>query len=191
MPFRLKSYIKSDKAAALGISNTPGVDKDSDEKLTSEYIIGNLETLHNKCIAPIQAQFNRISGTFVWNIAFTSGYRCKELNAAIGGVENSQHIQGMAVDIVYTTGPAADVFNWAIANLEGWSQIIWEYPEKGQFSSGGGGSEWIHIAYNGDNNLGTLSLASNKESLHAAHSGERSENGKYTHGITEADQTLV
>ena len=189
MVFKLKSYIASTTATNKGINNMPGVDKDSDAKLTSEYVIGNLQSLHDKCLGPIMTHFNRISGTFVWNIAISSGYRCKELNSAVGGVENSQHIQGMAVDIVYTTGPAADVFNWATANLSSFSQIIWEFPEKGQWTSGGGGSEWIHISYNEGKNNKVLSLASNKESLHTANSGER--RGKYTHGITTADQSLV
>tara|TARA_R110001583_G_scaffold48794_1_gene152737 strand:+ start:915 stop:1484 length:570 start_codon:yes stop_codon:yes gene_type:complete len=189
MGFTIEHYTHSDTAIKKGISNMPGVDKDSDETLTSEYIIGNLTALHNNCIGPIMKHFNRISGTFVWNIAVSSGYRCKELNSAVGGVENSQHIHGMAIDIVYTTGPAADVFNWAISNLSGWSQIIWEFPEKGQWTSGGGGSEWIHISYNESKNNKVLSLASNKEDLHTAHSGERI--GKYTHGITTADQLLV
>ena len=33
-------------------------------------------------------------------IIVTSGYRCPEHNAAVGGVSNSQHVQGNAADIV-------------------------------------------------------------------------------------------
>ena len=189
MAFKLKSYIWSSTATNKSINNIPGVDKGEDEKLTSDYIIGNLETLHNKCIGPIISHFNNLPDSSGNSIGITSAYRSKALNAAVGGVENSQHIQGMAVDIVYTTGPAADVFNWATANLSSFSQIIWEFPEKGQWTSGGGGSEWIHISYNEGKNNKVLSLASNKESLHTANSGER--RGKYTHGITTADQSLV
>ena len=193
MAFKLKSYIWSTTASNKGINNMPGVDKDSDAKLTSEYIIGNLETLHNKCIGPIMKHFNYISGEFRWNIAISSGYRSKELNAAVGGVENSQHIQGMVIDIVYTEGPASDVFNWAVINLPAFSQIIWEFPEKGQWTSGGGGSEWIHIAYNQDNNQKTISLASERDELHTHYKTNDTERrGKYTHGLTmEADQSIT
>lgn len=33
-------------------------------------------------------------------IIITSGYRCKKHNAKVGGVSNSQHMQGIAADIV-------------------------------------------------------------------------------------------
>lgn len=33
-------------------------------------------------------------------IRVTSGYRCKRLNAAVGGVKNSLHMKGRAVDFV-------------------------------------------------------------------------------------------
>lgn len=33
-------------------------------------------------------------------IRVTSGYRCRRLNAAVGGVSNSLHVQGRAVDFV-------------------------------------------------------------------------------------------
>ena len=69
------------------------------------------------------------------------------------------------------------------------SGLIWEYPEKGQFSSGNINSSWIHISYNQDNNSKIMSLSSDRKDLHDAYSGER--RGKYTHGITEADQTLI
>ena len=100
-----------------------------------------------------------------------------------------KHVQGMAVDIIYSEGPSSEVFNWAITKLPAWSQIIWEFPEKGQFSSGNINSSWIHIAYNQDNNPKITSLSSDRKDLHAAYNGER--RGIYTHGITTADQSLI
>ena len=181
----------SSLAANRGINNMPGVDKGDNLKLTSENIISNLEKLHNNCVRPIMDHFNNLPDSNGNSIGITSAYRSKALNSALRppGVENSQHIQGMAVDIIYTEGPSSDIFNWATTNLSAWSQIIWEFPEKGQWTSGGLGSEWIHIAYNQDNNSKIMSLSSNRKDLHTAHSGER--RGKYTHGITTADQSLV
>jgi len=34
------------------------------------------------------------------DLEFSSGYRCKACNAAAGGVKNSAHLRGMAVDIL-------------------------------------------------------------------------------------------
>ena len=33
-------------------------------------------------------------------LEFSSGYRCKECNARVGGVKNSAHLRGKAVDIM-------------------------------------------------------------------------------------------
>jgi len=189
MAFKLKSYIYSSTATKQGIDNMPGVDKGEDEKLTSEYIIGNLEKLHNKCVGPIMTHFNNLPNSSGNSIGLTSAYRCKNLNAALNppGVENSQHIQGMAVDIVYTEGESSEIYNWAIANLPTWSQIIWEFPEKRGMKS------WVHISYNSENNLKTKSLASNREDLHEHYKTQETERrGKYTHGLTiDADQSIV
>ena len=35
----------------------------------------------------------------VWGLKVTSGYRCKDHNEHVGGVENSYHCQGKAVDL--------------------------------------------------------------------------------------------
>ena len=37
---------------------------------------------------------------FGLDLDFSSGYRCKACNAAAGGVENSPHLRGKAVDIL-------------------------------------------------------------------------------------------
>ena len=136
----------SSLAANRGINNMPGVDKGDNLKLTSENIISNLEKLHNNCVRPIMDHFNNLPDSNGNSIGITSAYRSKALNSALRppGVENSQHIQGMAVDIIYSEGPSSEVFNWAITKLPAWSQIIWEFPEKGQFSSGNINSSWIH-----------------------------------------------
>lgn len=50
----------------------------------SKALIKGLETLRLEVGLPIHV---------------TSGYRCKEHNEAVGGVEDSQHVQGCAADI--------------------------------------------------------------------------------------------
>ena len=74
-------------------------------------------------------------------IVVSSGYRCKELNALVGGVKNSHHILGCAADLI--AGNKAD--NRRLFNLiqqmqqEGkirFTQLILE-----------GDGRWIHISY--------------------------------------------
>lgn len=50
----------------------------------NEVLLAKLDELRDRIGAPI---------------IVTSGYRCPEHNAAVGGVENSQHVQGTAADI--------------------------------------------------------------------------------------------
>ena len=45
-------------------------------------------------------------------IYVTNAYRCPEHNAAVGGVSNSQHVQGTAADI-YVDGMGV----WELANI--------------------------------------------------------------------------
>ena len=74
-------------------------------------------------------------------IVVSSGYRCKELNALVGGAKNSHHLLGCAADLI--AGSKAEhrkLFN-LIRQMqqEGkiwFTQLIWE-----------GDGRWIHISY--------------------------------------------
>ena len=74
-------------------------------------------------------------------ILVSSGYRCKELNALVGGAKNSHHLLGCAADLI--AGSKAEhrkLFN-LIRQMqqEGkirFTQLIWE-----------GDGRWIHISY--------------------------------------------
>ena len=194
--FNKKLNIYSKIAQSKGINNVPGVDIEDDPSLTYEFIMGNLQALHVNCVGPIIDHFNSLPGSSGNSIGITSAYRSKALNAAIipPGVKNSQHIKGYAVDLIYTEGESSEIFNWAILNLPTWSQIIWEFPEKGAFSvsSGNYSPSWIHISYQEGKNDKIMSLASSREDLHANYKGPNTvRKGSYTHGITEADQTLL
>ena len=71
----------------------------------------------------------------------SSGYRCKELNALVGGAKNSHHLLGCAADLI--AGNKADhrrLFS-LIQQLHEqgkirFTQLIWE-----------GDGRWIHISY--------------------------------------------
>lgn len=59
---------------------------------TSKAIEANLQRLVNDILDPLRKAYGRA-------INVSSGYRCKELNKAVGGVSNSQHTTGCAADI--------------------------------------------------------------------------------------------
>ena len=118
--FTLDELIHSDTADRLGIDNTP----------TSE-AVSNIDDLVTNVLDNLRDGWGR-------PIIVTSGYRCKELNAAVGGTRNSQHLKGQAADIVSDDFEAFRRFvrRWCKDNE--FDQCIFEH---------GGGKEWIHISY--------------------------------------------
>ena len=142
--FTLDELIHSDTADRLGINNTP----------TSE-AVSNINDLVTNVLDRLRGEWGR-------PIIVTSGYRCKELNAAVGGTHNSQHLKGQAADIVSrdvkspegtlltpdqkapTGRPISDdfeafrrfVLRWCRDNE--FDQCIFEHSSD---------SEWIHISY--------------------------------------------
>lgn len=119
--FTLDELIGSDTADRLGIDNTP----------TSE-AISNLDDLVTNVLDKLRDEWGR-------PIIVTSGYRCKELNAAVGGARNSQHLKGQAADIV------SDDFDEFRRFVRRWckdnefDQCIFEHS---------GCKEWVHISFN-------------------------------------------
>ena len=130
--FTFDELIHSDTADRLGIDNTP----------TSE-AVSNLNDLVTNVLDNLRDSWGR-------PIIVTSGYRCKELNAAVGGTHNSQHLKGQAADIVSDDFEAFRRFvrRWCKDNnvpsdgftLGGneFDQCIFEHSS---------GREWIHISY--------------------------------------------
>lgn len=69
-------------------------------------------------------------------IKVTSGYRCPELNQAVGGSSGSQHMHGEAADITVGLNEAnRDLFEWMKENRQ-YDQLILEQ-----------GGKWIHVSY--------------------------------------------
>ena len=70
----------------------------------------------------------------------SSGYRCREVNAAVGGVPTSQHCKGMAADIYLggDTDKERLYFNCIKKNRD-FDQLILEGTDK---------SSWVHVSYN-------------------------------------------
>lgn len=68
----------------------------------------------------------------------TSGYRCPELNKAIGGALTSQHIFCEAIDFVVKGLRVEDIFSRIVTSDLKYNQIIIERNKSG--------SQWVHIS---------------------------------------------
>ena len=79
--FKKEEFTYSITAQHLGIDNTP-----------SKEVVTNLERLVSRVLDPLREAWGS-------PIIVTSGYRCPELNARVGGVKTSYHLRGMAADI--------------------------------------------------------------------------------------------
>lgn len=117
--FTIEELCRSNTATLRGIDNTP-----------SEEIKRNLTALVDNVLDPLRQAWGK-------PLVVNSGYRCPQLNKAVGGSKTSHHMKGMAADI--TTGNKADnrrLFQLAIDLKLPFYQLI---DEKG-FS-------WVHISY--------------------------------------------
>lgn len=79
--FTLEELTRSDYANEHGLSNK-----------ASEYIEKNLMMLCVLILEPLRIALNR-------PVTINSGFRCKEVNAGVGGVSSSHHLLGLAADI--------------------------------------------------------------------------------------------
>ena len=66
-------------------------------------------------------------------IHITSGYRCPELNAKIGGSKSSAHMTGNAVDFVFPNRDLKSCFNEIVDSGLKFDQLIMEF------------NSWIHL----------------------------------------------
>ena len=119
----LAEVSRSETAKRKGINNTP-----SGEHLE------NFKKLAENIFEPIREHFGV-------PIHISSGYRSKELNAAVGGSASSQHCQGEAIDIDMdgTSITNAEIFNYIKDNLE-FDQLLWEFGTNTN-------PDWVHVSY--------------------------------------------
>lgn len=116
--FKKKEIINSIVAEENNLDNNP----------TDDEIINNLNhTLQ---------RLNEIREGYGKPITISSGYRCPELNKLVGGVENSKHLTGLAVDLVWDS----DLVEYIIGNCK-FDKLIREKS---------GNTKWIHIQFKED-----------------------------------------
>jgi uncharacterized protein YcbK (DUF882 family) len=113
--FRYSEFTKSDTAARLHINNA----------ITSWEVRDNIKALVDDVLQPLRDAWG---GPLFIN----SGYRCLELNKAVGGVPTSQHVLGQACD-VGCTDPLA------LARLA--KKMKLDYDQMGVYAS------FVHFSY--------------------------------------------
>lgn len=119
--FELHEFLASDTARARGIDNAPSFE-----------VVESLA-----CLAGVLDGIREAWGSA---IRVTSGYRCPELNKAVGGASSSAHLTGGACDMQPCNGRQEDFNKFVIAYLAKekirFDQII---KEKS------GRTEWLHF----------------------------------------------
>ena len=106
--FRLSEFTRSDTAKRLGIEN---------ECSSVEQVL-NLAYLCHMVLQPLRDKFGPIR--------ITSGYRCPELNGAVGGASNSQHMRGEAADIHLPSVDKGLEYLAFLKTLPAVDELIWE-----------------------------------------------------------------
>ena len=122
MHFTIEELYASKTAKDKGINNKPSVREMVNLVYLAAYV---LEPLRKAMGEPIK---------------IGSGFRCQQLNKAVGGVANSQHMKGQAADISIEGDMAfgRKVFDY-IKNHLTFDQLIWEHDKKGTY--------WVHVSY--------------------------------------------
>lgn len=116
--FSIYEVVHSDVAEEKGIFNLP-----LDEKVIDNlnYSISRMDEIREGYGKPIN---------------INSWYRCKELNAEVGGAENSKHLTGLAVDIRWDE----DLLEYLKQNPQ-YDKLIREKAGK---------TKWLHIQFKRD-----------------------------------------
>lgn len=130
--FTISELTRSDTASIKKIDNTPN-------KEITEHLIELVE----KLLDPLRSAWaeycdvNRLGNPA---ISVNSGYRCNELNKAVGGSSTSAHLTGYAADISPINGNMKVFQSWIAEAIEefDFDQLIYERPRNGIAS-------WIHL----------------------------------------------
>lgn len=120
--FTLKELTRSTTATAKGIDNTPTPEVEKNLTLLVENILDPLRLIYGK------------------PITVNSGYRCPELNKAVGGSKTSDHVKGFAADITGGSKEENERLFYLIKYNFNFKQLI----DEKDFS-------WVHVSYDPSN----------------------------------------
>lgn len=119
--FTLAEMTRSGVALRHGIANRPGREE--------------VESLRRLCVAVLEPLRRRVGRVLV-----TSGFRCRELNARVGGAEGSQHVRGEAADLYVSSAEQARKYAAIIMAHSDFDQLILE-------PLGSARKRWIHVSH--------------------------------------------
>jgi hypothetical protein len=141
--FYLNEFTISQEAERHGYRNEP-----------NEKQIENLRLLCVNVLQPLREIINV-------PIFINSGFRSFDVNAAVGGRFNSQHLEGKAADLVVPSMNLADVFNIVLERIS-FDQLIYEF------------GKWIHVSWNGEKNRNEVLLSKklNRKTIYEKVTGE-------------------
>lgn len=115
--FSLAEFINSATAKRLSIDNMPTFEIVDNLNRLADYLDGIREKLGKP-------------------ILVNSGFRCPVLNKAVGGVANSQHLKGLAADVVCSDMESLEK---VLRETGGFDQLIKEHRK-------GSKSFWYHVS---------------------------------------------
>jgi hypothetical protein len=123
--FTLDELLASATAKQQHIINAPGIEE-----------VCNLCALVHNVLQPLRDAMGE-------SIKIGSGYRCPQLNKAVGGVPNSQHVKGEAADLCIDGDMKKGKrwFEWIKSHCD-FDQLIMEHNSKGTY--------WVHVSYRAD-----------------------------------------
>lgn len=130
--FTIDELIKSDTANAKGINNNPSPEEKQ-----------NLISLVENILDPLREAYGK-------PIIITSGYRCKQLNKAVGGASTSQHLTGEAADIRSVEDTVSEnkkLFDLIQSLKLPFDQLIDEYNLN-----------WVHVSFSKRNRRQVLKI---------------------------------
>jgi len=130
------------KLSELLHSNTADAHNITQQYAPPAWVITNLEALCTHVLQPLRTRLGHV-------IIISSGYRCLELNAMVGGEPNSQHLSGQAADITAEGMTVQELYAFIKNSGIAVDQLIIEHDHAGNY--------WVHVSYNpelGDNQRG-------------------------------------
>ena len=128
--FTVGEFFRSGTAIRLGIDNNP--DAHPGEGISTAEVVENLRALCTEVLEPLRRRAGRV--------IVTSGYRCQELNKAVGGVWNSQHLKGEAADIFVPDTATAMRYGHILERHSAVQQLLLEPMGIQQ-------KRWIHVGF--------------------------------------------
>ena len=123
--FSIDEMVRNENKKKYGIDNTPSQD-----------ILNNLVLFIEKVLDPIREDWGG-------SISVSSGYRCPELNAKVGGAKTSGHLYGYCADLQVKGDLrkfSCFVKDWMMKHKMSFDELLYESS---------GGVTWLHFCWIG------------------------------------------